>query len=154
MRSWRIGAAWQCERAREWISLELDGELSAFELQLVHRHVRRCADCREYAHDLRAIAGLLRAAPLEQPSHAVHLPLRRRRNLGAVGRGAFASAAAAAAAAAVAVGIGLQSDVSTGNSGQTLSSRGEIQGMLQIRQQQLRPLASSVHRRIRVIEID
>ena len=99
-----------CERARAWVSLELDAELSELEHALLAAHLDRCAACAAFAHDVRGLAGALRAAPLELPRE-VPAPIRRRdasvRVLQALG-----------AAAAVAVAIGLGSLVGT------LSSQG------------------------------
>ena len=44
MRWWRTNA---CERAMQWISLELDGELSQLERAALGRHIDGCARCRE-----------------------------------------------------------------------------------------------------------
>jgi ferric-dicitrate binding protein FerR (iron transport regulator) len=83
----------RCERAREWISLGLDGELSPFEQRLLDSH------CRVFEEDVHAISRRLREAPLERLERPIVLP---RRPLFA-GR-AFQFAVAGAAAVAVAVG--------------------------------------------------
>jgi predicted anti-sigma-YlaC factor YlaD len=54
-----------CERERQWISRALDGELSEFEHVIMAAHLERCADCRAYADDVRAVTTSLRSAPLE-----------------------------------------------------------------------------------------
>ncbi len=56
-----------CDRARERLSLELDGELSQHAEALLERHLSRCAACSLFADDLRRYTELLRTAPLEQP---------------------------------------------------------------------------------------
>jgi predicted anti-sigma-YlaC factor YlaD len=95
-----LGArARRCDRAREWISLELDGELSEFERIVLEAHAARCDDCRTFRLELRGISGELRAAPLERLGRAVVLPRRPARSRRAI-------QFAAAAAAAVAVGAG------------------------------------------------
>lgn len=88
-----------CERAREQVSLSLDGELSQLEHRLLDAHVARCAACSAYAADVRAFTEQLRAAPLESPSRPVVVRGSRRVTLGRV------QAVAAAALAFVAVGI-------------------------------------------------
>ncbi len=90
-----------CDRAREYASRSLDGELSDFERALLESHLERCAVCRAYAEELEQIVSRLRLAPLEAVPQPISLPSRRR-----VRARAF-QAAAAAAAAAVAVTAGL-----------------------------------------------
>lgn len=88
-----------CDRARRWLSLELDDELSPLEVAALRAHLADCADCRAFEANVRAIAGELRAAPLVEPA-PFELPSRRRRPHRAY------LAAGAAAAVAAAVGFG------------------------------------------------
>jgi predicted anti-sigma-YlaC factor YlaD len=90
----------RCDRAREYASLRLDGELSDFERALLDSHIDRCPSCRAFADDLVAVTGRLRAAPLEQPSIAVTLPRRRFVAL----RNVQVSVAAAAVVSVVGIG--------------------------------------------------
>ncbi len=90
----------RCDRAREYASLRLDGELSDFESALLDSHLERCPSCRTFADDLVAVIDRLRAAPLEQPSTAVALPRRRFAPLRGIQVGA------AAASVVTAIGIG------------------------------------------------
>jgi predicted anti-sigma-YlaC factor YlaD len=85
-----------CMLARESASVRLDGELSELEAARLDAHLRVCADCRAYAAEVGAIAGQLRAAPLERPGEQFVLPRRR------VFSGMRLEAAVAAAAVAVA----------------------------------------------------
>jgi anti-sigma factor RsiW len=64
-----------CDRAREWISLALDGELSELEHAQLQRHLRRCVSCAAYAATVSAATGELRAAP--EVAVSVDVPLRR-----------------------------------------------------------------------------
>jgi predicted anti-sigma-YlaC factor YlaD len=89
----------ECERARAWVSLGLDGELSEVEQALLRAHVGRCADCAGYARDLEGLTQELRGARLERP--ATELPWSRRRSAATVLR-----VGTAAAAVALAVGLG------------------------------------------------
>jgi len=82
----------ECERARNWVSLGLDGELSQVEQALVRAHVGRCAACAEFASDLHGLTQELRRAPLERPTGRCG-PVRRRSS----GMRAFQLGAAAAA---------------------------------------------------------
>jgi len=85
-----------CERARAWASLRLDGELSELEDALLTAHVRRCTACREYQEMVSAVVIVLRAQPVERVAHPLAVPSRRR----AIVR-PFAAARAAAIAAAI-----------------------------------------------------
>ena len=88
-----------CTRAREWISLSLDGELSEFEQVLMTAHVERCGECRAFAADADGFTTSLRLAAPEPLRRPVVVP--RRRNLGIARRGAQLASAGFAAAAAV-----------------------------------------------------
>ncbi len=90
----------RCVRAREHVSLDLDGELSEFERVLLAAHLAQCERCRRFEADVVAVTGRLRAAPLEALPQPVSLPRRRR---------VFAtrSIQSAAAAAVLAVGFGV-----------------------------------------------
>ena len=90
-----------CDRAREYSSRGLDGELSEFERALLESHLERCEACRLYSVELEQIVGRLRLAPLEALSQPISLPSRRR------ARTRVLQVAAAGAAAAVAVTAGL-----------------------------------------------
>jgi anti-sigma factor RsiW len=89
-----------CERAREWASLRLDGELSEFEQVWLATHLERCPDCAAYAHGVTAATGAIRGASPLRLSEPVTLPRSRRIPVRAV------SAATAAAAIVAAVGLG------------------------------------------------
>jgi hypothetical protein len=90
-----------CDRAREYSSRGLDGELSEFERALLENHLERCEPCRAYSVELEQIVGRLRLAPLEALPQPISLPSRRRV------RGRVLQVAAAGAAAAVAITAGL-----------------------------------------------
>lgn len=93
-----------CERARQWASIELDGELSTFERVLLRAHLAHCPPCREFRTDTNSLTHALRAAPLER--------LERPIEIGRVRRGLRLRLAPAAAAMAVAV-VGLGSILAT-----------------------------------------
>jgi predicted anti-sigma-YlaC factor YlaD len=90
----------RCDRAREYASLRLDGELSELEGALLDSHLDHCPSCRAFSEDLVGLTGQLRTAPLARPEFAVSLPRRR---FAALGR---AQMSAAAAAIVSVVGIG------------------------------------------------
>jgi len=91
----------RCDRSREAISLRLDGVLSLFESALLDRHLRKCADCLDFAAAAAAQTQLLRSAELEQPLRPVAVPAGRRRPVRRVAAGALTAVASVAAAAAV-----------------------------------------------------
>jgi hypothetical protein len=92
----------ECQKARERISLDLDGELSLHESGLLERHLSHCAECALFAVDVRRYTGLLRAAPLEQPPPFA-LPRRASARRFSVRVGATVASTAAAALVAVSV---------------------------------------------------
>ena len=89
-----------CERARSWVSLDLDDELSELEGAMLRAHTARCVPCAQFQHEAVAITHKLRLAPLEPLPAPIALPPRRR----VVGR--LLQVGAAAAVAALAAGIG------------------------------------------------
>lgn len=88
-----------CDRARQWASNELDGELSSFERVLLQAHVARCSDCGEFRSAIGGLTAQLRAEPLEPFEGSIEL-----RRVGRRGRLRLAPAAAAVAVAAVGLG--------------------------------------------------
>ena len=67
-----------CERARSWVSLDLDDELSELEGAMLRAHTARCVPCAPFQADAVAITHKLRLAPLEPLPAPVALPPRRR----------------------------------------------------------------------------
>jgi predicted anti-sigma-YlaC factor YlaD len=92
-----------CERARAWISLGLDGELSELEGALLQAHLARCDACTAAAAEVRVLADTLRSAPLGRPAIRFELPHRAPARAGAVG----ARLALAATLVALAAGLGV-----------------------------------------------
>lgn len=84
-----------CERARAWVSLRLDGELSELEEALLASHLERCSACREYDGIVSSAVLTLRAQTPEQVSHPVSVPGRRRTFLAPAGLARIAAVAAA-----------------------------------------------------------
>ena len=93
-----------CERAREWASLQLDQELSEFERALLAAHLRRCEVCGGFQARVAGFTASLRAAPLERLGRPIVLP-RRRSGSGGPLRLAVAAAAALALALGTAAGF-------------------------------------------------
>ena len=89
----------QCERARQWVSAELDGRLSEFEQALLEGHVKTCPDCTSFRVGVRHFTQELRSAPLERLEQPIAISRVRRRF-------SFRVAPAVAALAVTAVGLG------------------------------------------------
>jgi predicted anti-sigma-YlaC factor YlaD len=68
-----------CERARSWVSLRADSELSELESTLLDAHLDRCSSCRTFARRAQEIAVTLRGARLERPALLALRPQRARR---------------------------------------------------------------------------
>lgn len=98
----------RCDRVREWICVELDGELSRFERALVDAHLEGCADCVEFRESTQAFTAMLRDAPLEPIEHAIAIPTRRVRVLRARSMQAVAAVAAIAVVALGSVASSLE----------------------------------------------
>jgi Putative zinc-finger len=62
-----------CDRAREWTSLRLDGELSPLEDELLQRHLEVCDECRAFEYDVRWATDVLRLTPQERPSQRLRV---------------------------------------------------------------------------------
>ena len=89
-----------CDRARAWVSLDLDGGLSTFEKRLLDRHLDGCGECCGFAEESARFTLALRAAALE-PAH-VEVELPRRSSFVASAIAGVGSIAAVAAAAVLA----------------------------------------------------
>src|SRR5690349_3142332 len=97
MRWWRTNA---CERAMQWASLDLDGELSELEEAALGRHLEGCARCRETCAEVRGFTRLLRSEPLVELARPVEVALPGRGRARAARRIAVSVALAGATAAA------------------------------------------------------
>ena len=92
--------ATNCERAREWSSLRLDGELPQLQRAMLRKHLAACSGCTAFDSDLADATAALRTAPMELLERPVVIPRRRRSAL------RIAPAFAAAAAVAFVFGLG------------------------------------------------
>lgn len=106
-----------CDRARFWISLQLDGVLSEFESAMLDQHVGRCVDCRAFKADTARQTELLRDADPELVRVPLELAARPRPLRQALtGLGTLAAAAAAAVVSLQLVGSHAPSAASAGAS--------------------------------------
>jgi predicted anti-sigma-YlaC factor YlaD len=105
-----------CDRARQWVSADVDDELSRFERVLLAAHTATCSSCREFHAAAIAITTTLRTTPLEQPERLIEIARVRRRL-----RLRFAPAVAAMAVMAVGLGSVLaSSELQSGSVGSSL----------------------------------
>ena len=112
-----VNASRRCERAREYASLAVDGELSQFEHALLRAHLEQCAGCRSYNGGLVATTERLRNAPLERLERPITLPSRQRVS--------FRNVQAGLAAALVVTAIGLGGLLSSLGSSDSVRPRTE-----------------------------
>jgi anti-sigma factor RsiW len=68
----------ECERMREAVSAQLDGELSELETIRLRTHLEACESCREFEASASFSTTALREAPLEPLTQPIALPSRRR----------------------------------------------------------------------------
>ncbi|HEY3050973.1 MAG TPA: zf-HC2 domain-containing protein [Gaiellaceae bacterium] len=68
-----------CDRARQWATADVDGELSRFEHVLLSAHLADCPSCREFDASIRGFTGMLRAAPPETLERPIEIGRIRRR---------------------------------------------------------------------------
>lgn len=108
-----------CDRARQWASADVDGELSRFERVLLAAHTAACPSCREFHAATVAITTTLRATPLESPTRLIEIRRVRRRM-----RARFAPAVAAMAVVAVGLGsLVASSELQSGPVGSSLGGQ-------------------------------
>lgn len=88
-----------CDRARQWATADLDGELSRFERVLLSAHLADCPSCREFAAAIGGFTEMLRTAPPEHLERTIEIG-RLRRRIG------LRLAPAVAAMAVTVVGLG------------------------------------------------
>jgi anti-sigma factor RsiW len=101
-----------CERARQWASLRVDGELSELEDTLLEKHLEGCASCMAFAARLTAATEAVRAVPQERPQ--IDYPRFKRPVIRLpVGRRVAIVAVAAAAVLGAFVGSSLQKPAPT-----------------------------------------
>jgi hypothetical protein len=115
MGRWRRTTA--CERAAQWISLELDDMLGELEHAALRRHLARCRACSASRAELAGFTLLIRAAPPVASPARVTVPIPRSRL-----RGFPRTAVAILAAAAIAASGGFVFSQHFGRTGSLASS--------------------------------
>ena len=143
-----------CDRARVWASLALDGELSELERRLLQAHLGHCESCAAFVAGVEALTEVLRTAPLEVSDRTFAAPARRRL---VPGKRLAVQGALAASLAGLAAGLGvlagpltrgsdepaprLSEDVVlvTPSSANQLGEQGRLRGQQATREEQLLP---------------
>ncbi len=93
-----------CDRARTYVSLRLDGELSEFERALLESHLESCGSCRAFAIEAADITAELRAAALHRLERPIVLPARVHAGLRRLQVGAAAAVVVTVVGAGAVVG--------------------------------------------------
>jgi predicted anti-sigma-YlaC factor YlaD len=109
-----------CDRARQWATADLDGELSRFERVLLDAHLVDCPSCREFATAIGGFTEMLRTAQPAALERSIEIGRLRRRI-------SLRLAPAVAAMAVTVVGLGsilASSDLRTRSVGDT-NGRGD-----------------------------
>lgn len=121
-----IPGATQCERARQWASLDLDGELSELEQALLAAHLERCAGCRAFADGVRGVGSTLRSTPFERPARPLGVrPLRPNRSLRILQASAAVAVVATAGLGAMVVDVFQSTSVTAAPRIQRVSAIGD-----------------------------
>jgi len=89
----------ECDRARQWASIDVDGQLSEFERTLLDAHLVGCQSCAEFRREIARLTQVVRAAPAAQLTRPIEVARVRRRY-------GLRLAPAAAAMAAAVLGLG------------------------------------------------
>jgi predicted anti-sigma-YlaC factor YlaD len=106
----------KCERTAQWISLDLDGELSQLEQVALARHLSGCVRCRELSNEVGAFTRMLREAPQLELERGVAYAAPRRARARLVRRTGLSLAFAGLTAAAVLGGLSISSPNSSSSS--------------------------------------
>jgi len=133
MRFWRSNA---CDRATQWLSLELDGELSQLEQSALARHLDGCARCRVLSEDVRTFTAMLRDAPLVELERPIVVPAPGRAR---TARRVTAALAFAGVLAAAAIGVFVPGGSTDARSALTFRSPQEQQRFAEVETQRLEP---------------
>jgi ferric-dicitrate binding protein FerR (iron transport regulator) len=94
-----------CERATQWISLRLDGELSELEEAALVRHLEGCPRCQGLASRVESFTALLRRQPPLELAHPVVVTAPRSQRRRVARRGAVVLAFAATVGAVAGIVI-------------------------------------------------
>jgi len=123
----------------QWISLDLDGELSQLEQAALARHLDGCARCRELGTDVNAFTQLIRDAPLVELDRPVVVAAPGRSRARAARRAAVSLAFAGLAGAAALGGVVLTSGGSNAHGAFSFRNAQEQQQFAHVEARRLEP---------------
>jgi predicted anti-sigma-YlaC factor YlaD len=119
-----------CRRARQSLSIRLDGELSEVAAARLEKHLRLCGDCAAFEERMAAIAGAMRSASLLEPAETIVMPRRPRSRRWVLSAGAASVAAFVVAVATTGLpgwGVGGVRSSSDSNAAQLSASYADQQ---------------------------
>jgi anti-sigma factor RsiW len=135
-----------CRRARQSLSIRLDGELSEIAAARLEAHLRLCGDCAAFGARIVAIADAMRSASLVEPAEAIVMPRRPGSRLWVLSAGAASVAALAVAVATTGLpgwGLGGARNASRSNAAQLRASYADQERVRLLLQHAANPPASS-----------
>jgi anti-sigma factor RsiW len=140
-----------CERARVLASLAPDGELSELDRRRLRAHLRGCAACARFAHDVQHTSALLREDEPVRPSLPTLVPrVVPRRRVVAVH---LRPVAAAAAVALMALGVAARAPLDMDGS-ESVRTTAQAPGSAQREQDSLRAWRYDVLLRVNTQPLD
>jgi anti-sigma factor RsiW len=123
----------------QWISLDLDGELSQLEQVALARHLDGCARCREAGTEVNAFTQLLRDAPLVELRRPVEVAAPGRARARVARRAAVSLAFAALVGAAALGGVVLSSSGANAHSAFSFRNAQEQRRFAHVEARRLEP---------------
>jgi predicted anti-sigma-YlaC factor YlaD len=123
----------------QWISLDLDGELSQLERVALERHLAGCIRCRAVSNEVGAFTRMLREAPLLQLEHEIAVAAPRRAKVRAARRAAASLAFASVTVAALIGAFVLPSSRTHATSALSFRSAKEQKRFAHLEAQRLEP---------------
>jgi anti-sigma factor RsiW len=135
-----------CRRARQSLSIRLDGELSEIAAARLEAHLRLCGDCAAFGERMATIAGAMRSASLLEPTEAIVMPRRPGSRLWVLSAGAASVAALVVAVATTGLpgwGLGGVRNASRSNAAQLRASYADQERVRLLLQHAANPPASS-----------
>jgi predicted anti-sigma-YlaC factor YlaD len=138
-----------CRRARQSLSIRLDGELSEIAAARLEAHLRLCGDCAAFGARIVAIADAMRSASLVEPAEAIVMPRRPRSRRWVLSAGAASVAAFVVAVATTGLpgwGVGGVRSSSGSNAAQLSASYADQQRAKLVLQHAANPRTSPAPR--------
>jgi anti-sigma factor RsiW len=135
-----------CRRARQSLSIRLDGELSEIAAARLEEHLRLCCDCAAFGERIAAVADAMRSASLVEPAEAIVMPRRSGSRIWVLSAGAASVAALVVAVATTGLpgwGLGGVRNASRSNAAQLRASYADQKRVRLLLQHAANPPSSS-----------